>query len=98
MPYLETIYIAFYNVVHLHLIFFILLLQMSDAFYKSSFFLHYLITMYDSDQLKWLLVCCFIVCVSSLQIAIKTFCVLRRMLPSEFLYFLVIPLSPPSCR
>jgi len=54
--------------------------------------------MYDSDQLKWLLVCCFIVCVSSLRIAIKTFCVLRRILPSEFLYFLVIPLSPPSCR
>jgi len=35
--------------------FFIRSLQMSDAFYKSSFSLNYLTVLYDGDQLSWIL-------------------------------------------
>jgi len=38
---------------------------MSDAFYKSSFFLNYLTLLYDGDQLQYLLMHCFDVRVSS---------------------------------
>jgi len=49
MPCSETICIGFYNVAHFHLTFFIRSLQMSDAFYKSSFFRNYLTLMWDGD-------------------------------------------------
>ena len=39
---------------------------MSDAFYKSSFYLSYLTLMFDGDQLIELLMCCNSVCVSSI--------------------------------
>jgi len=34
---------------------------MSDAFYKSSFFLNYSALLSDGDQMQWLLVNCFCV-------------------------------------
>ena len=45
--------------------FFIRSLQMSDAFYKSSFFLNYSTLFYDGEQMQQLLVNCFGVRVSS---------------------------------
>jgi len=45
--------------------FFIQSLQMSDAFYKSSFFLNYSMFLYDGAQLQYLLGNCFGVRVSS---------------------------------
>jgi len=52
---------------------------MSDAFYKSSFFLNYLTLMYDGDQLKLLLVHCFVHASYQycLCVATKTFRVFR---------------------
>jgi len=45
--------------------FFIRSLQMSDAFYKSSFFLNYSTLLYGVDRMQKLLVSCFGICVSS---------------------------------
>jgi len=45
--------------------FFVHSLQMSDAFYKFSFFINYSQHLYDGDQLQWLLVHCFSVRISS---------------------------------
>ena len=98
IPCFETIFIAFYNAVHLQLTFFIQSLQIFDAFYKSSVFLNYLTLLYVGYQLKQLLAYCFVYYSHQycLCVATKTFRVLRGA--SELLYFLVIPLSAPTCR
>ena len=48
--------------------FFIRSLQMSDAFYKSSFFLNYSTLLYGGDRMQQLFVGCFGICVSSVLI------------------------------
>jgi len=79
MPCLETICIAFCNVVHLHLTF------LSDRFKYLMLFtnLHFS----SSTYLTLLYQYC-------LSVATKTFGVLGGA--SGFLYFLVIPQSPPT--
>ena len=87
-PHWEIICIEFYNPVSSSN-FLIQSFQMSDAFCKSSFFLNFLMLLYDDDQLIQLLMRCNSVCISSVLFLCNNENLLCAALKTRKIYWLL---------